>query len=241
MGFNHADRLSDRRKEGAAIIIGLLVLSHWLLDLLVHVPDLPISPFQIAAWPWAVEPTLPGPDHRTDAFCRRPVLIHFFHQTRCRKKPMGVMVAGWFPAGHSPHECFGSRPQYHWAYCLGRAFRNGYSYSGLIGQIKTGCPTMTDNPHSSSYIRHTYLYSWIFGWFFFHFIYKSTSMKATKTQWRWLVLWLFACYHAAAEYFVIFNYKPQFFLLLQGLFFASAWLIARMRDTRDWFRLGNHW
>ena len=40
--------------------------------------------------------------------------------------------------------------------------------------------------------------------------------------------WLFACYHAA-EYFVIFNYKPQFFLLLQGLFFASAWLIARMQ------------
>jgi hypothetical protein len=34
-----------KKKGRAAIIIGLLVLSHWLLDLLVHVPDLPISPF----------------------------------------------------------------------------------------------------------------------------------------------------------------------------------------------------
>ena len=29
--------------------------------------------------------------------------------------------------------------------------------------------------------------------------------------------WLFACYHAA-EYFVIFNYKPQFFYSCRGLF-----------------------
>lgn len=34
-----------KKKGRAAIIIGLLVLSHWLLDLLVHIPDLPISPY----------------------------------------------------------------------------------------------------------------------------------------------------------------------------------------------------
>ena len=32
-----------RNKQGA-LIIGLLVLSHWLLDLLVHIPDLPLYP-----------------------------------------------------------------------------------------------------------------------------------------------------------------------------------------------------
>jgi len=33
-----------KRNVKAAILIGLLVMSHWLLDLLVHVPDLPLSP-----------------------------------------------------------------------------------------------------------------------------------------------------------------------------------------------------
>lgn len=28
-----------------ALVVGILVLSHWVLDLLVHVPDLPLSPF----------------------------------------------------------------------------------------------------------------------------------------------------------------------------------------------------
>lgn len=49
------------KKNGkAAIIIGLLVLSHWFLDLLVHVPDLPLTPFSdnktgLGLWnhPWA--------------------------------------------------------------------------------------------------------------------------------------------------------------------------------------------
>jgi len=39
-------------------------------------------------------------------------------------------------------------------------------------------------------------------------------------------IWLFLCYHAA-EYFVIFDYKPFLFILIQGFFFISAWLIAR--------------
>ena len=33
-----------RRNYRAALIIGLCVLSHWILDLLVHVPDLPLYP-----------------------------------------------------------------------------------------------------------------------------------------------------------------------------------------------------
>ena len=33
------------RKGRSALVIVALVLSHWFLDLLVHVPDLPISPF----------------------------------------------------------------------------------------------------------------------------------------------------------------------------------------------------
>lgn len=36
--------LFKRDKQGA-LIIGLCVLSHWFLDLLVHTPDLPLSPF----------------------------------------------------------------------------------------------------------------------------------------------------------------------------------------------------
>ena len=34
-----------KRNFKDALIIGSLVVSHWLLDLLVHVPDLPLSPF----------------------------------------------------------------------------------------------------------------------------------------------------------------------------------------------------
>ncbi len=33
-----------KKKSKTAIILGLLVLSHWFLDLLVHIPDLPIFP-----------------------------------------------------------------------------------------------------------------------------------------------------------------------------------------------------
>jgi hypothetical protein len=33
-----------KKKFKSAIILGLLVLSHWFLDLLVHIPDLPIFP-----------------------------------------------------------------------------------------------------------------------------------------------------------------------------------------------------
>lgn len=34
-----------KRNAKSALLIGVLVVSHWLLDLLVHVPDLPLSPF----------------------------------------------------------------------------------------------------------------------------------------------------------------------------------------------------
>lgn len=33
-----------KKKKAAALLIGLCVLSHWFLDLLVHVPDLPLYP-----------------------------------------------------------------------------------------------------------------------------------------------------------------------------------------------------
>lgn len=33
-----------RRERRAALVVGALVLSHWLLDLLVHRPDLPLAP-----------------------------------------------------------------------------------------------------------------------------------------------------------------------------------------------------
>lgn len=33
-----------KRNKKNAIIVGLLVLSHWVLDLIVHIPDLPIMP-----------------------------------------------------------------------------------------------------------------------------------------------------------------------------------------------------
>ncbi len=34
-----------KRNTREAIIVGLLVMSHWVLDFLVHIPDLPLSPF----------------------------------------------------------------------------------------------------------------------------------------------------------------------------------------------------
>jgi len=33
-----------KKKLKTAIILGVLVISHWLLDLLVHIPDLPLIP-----------------------------------------------------------------------------------------------------------------------------------------------------------------------------------------------------
>lgn len=36
--------LAIRRDRRAAIVVGLLVVSHWVLDLLVHRPDLPLYP-----------------------------------------------------------------------------------------------------------------------------------------------------------------------------------------------------
>jgi hypothetical protein len=33
-----------RKDQRAAIIVGLCVLSHWILDLIVHIPDLPLYP-----------------------------------------------------------------------------------------------------------------------------------------------------------------------------------------------------
>lgn len=33
------------KNKGASLLLGFLVLSHWLLDLLVHRPDLPLTPF----------------------------------------------------------------------------------------------------------------------------------------------------------------------------------------------------
>jgi len=46
---------ADRRDAG---VVGLLVVSHWMLDLLVHSPDLPLYPggplvgFGLWEWPW---------------------------------------------------------------------------------------------------------------------------------------------------------------------------------------------
>lgn len=34
-----------KRDRGGAVVMGALVLSHWLLDLMVHRPDLPLSPW----------------------------------------------------------------------------------------------------------------------------------------------------------------------------------------------------
>lgn len=34
-----------QRNRGGAVVMGALVLSHWLLDLMVHRPDLPLSPW----------------------------------------------------------------------------------------------------------------------------------------------------------------------------------------------------
>jgi membrane-bound metal-dependent hydrolase YbcI (DUF457 family) len=38
------------RNRRGAYIVGLVVLSHWVLDLLVHIPDLPIAPFGNIKW-----------------------------------------------------------------------------------------------------------------------------------------------------------------------------------------------
>jgi membrane-bound metal-dependent hydrolase YbcI (DUF457 family) len=34
-----------KKDEKGAVVVGLAVLSHWFLDVLVHVPDLPLTPF----------------------------------------------------------------------------------------------------------------------------------------------------------------------------------------------------
>ena len=59
-----------RREKRGAWVIGLAVVSHWVLDLVVHVPDLPLYPgdspllglglWQSVAWTQVVEFTLLG-------------------------------------------------------------------------------------------------------------------------------------------------------------------------------------
>jgi hypothetical protein len=54
-GFHYAGRRSVR----AAVVLALAVLSHWLLDLLVHEPDLPLAPtgparVGLGLWWWPV-------------------------------------------------------------------------------------------------------------------------------------------------------------------------------------------
>lgn len=39
-----------RREVRGALVIGLAVMSHWLLDLVVHVPDLPLYPGNSPVW-----------------------------------------------------------------------------------------------------------------------------------------------------------------------------------------------
>ncbi|HEX6914925.1 MAG TPA: metal-dependent hydrolase [Chitinophagaceae bacterium] len=38
------------KKKAAALVIGLCVLSHWVLDLVVHIPDLPLAPGKRVVW-----------------------------------------------------------------------------------------------------------------------------------------------------------------------------------------------
>ena len=68
-GFGALVYVFTRNRTGATIA-ALVVLSHWLLDLLVHVPDLTIagSPRQIGLWP--VEPSGHRDAARTDPHFR---------------------------------------------------------------------------------------------------------------------------------------------------------------------------
>lgn len=45
--------LISKNKKGA-ILVGVLVLSHWLLDLVVHVPDLPLYPGESPLYGWGL-------------------------------------------------------------------------------------------------------------------------------------------------------------------------------------------
>lgn len=49
-----------KRDRGAAIVLGLLVISHWLLDLVVHRPDLPLYPGASARYGLDLWASLPG-------------------------------------------------------------------------------------------------------------------------------------------------------------------------------------
>ena len=49
-----------RRDRGAALVVGAVVLSHWLLDLIVHRPDLPLTPGGEARWGLGVWNSIPA-------------------------------------------------------------------------------------------------------------------------------------------------------------------------------------
>ena len=120
------DLLSDQ-EEGQAVIIGPLVLSHWLLDLLVRVPEpADLRSFSDSRLPLAGnQPYLVSDHHRTDVFAGGPSLLHFFPPNLLQTKPAtGVMVAGWFrSAVIHPHESFWSGPTSPLSLrCLGSGF-----------------------------------------------------------------------------------------------------------------------
>jgi len=47
--------LALRSQSREALVLALLVLSHWLLDALVYRPDLPLTPFARRGLAWACE------------------------------------------------------------------------------------------------------------------------------------------------------------------------------------------
>ena len=49
-----------RRDRRAALVVGAVVLSHWLLDLIVHRPDLPLTPGGEARWGLGVWNSIPA-------------------------------------------------------------------------------------------------------------------------------------------------------------------------------------
>ncbi|MFT6868245.1 MAG: membrane-bound metal-dependent hydrolase YbcI (DUF457 family) [Cyclobacteriaceae bacterium] len=72
------------RNRQNSLIVGVLVLSHWVLDLLVHRPDLPLSPFSeykvgFGMWNYPIIEII----IETGMFC---VGIYFYYTTKPPKK-----------------------------------------------------------------------------------------------------------------------------------------------------------